>query len=191
MPESTRKNMARGSGVNNPCWIGGRAKCEICNKTLSGYHTKRCRKHRVVTDKMRKNLSRAMEGINTWTKGRKLSKETRTKISIATSGEKNKNWIKDRTKLQKFGNTNQDRRSSAYRDWRWRVWTRDSFRCKMNDKNCKGRLEAHHILGFTDSPKSRYDINNGITLCHAHHPRKRVEEAKLSPIFKKMVAEMK
>lgn len=57
--------------------------------------------------------------------------------------------------------------------------------------NCKGRLEAHHILSWKDYPELRYDINNGITLCHAHHPRKRDEEAELSPYFQSLVAEMK
>jgi hypothetical protein len=33
----------------------------------------------------------------------------------------------------------------------------------------------------------RYNINNGITLCQFHHPRKRVEEQRLIPFFQNMV----
>ncbi len=44
---------------------------------------------------------------------------------------------------------------------------------------------------WREYPELRYNINNGITLCHAHHPRKREEEAKLSPFFQQLVAEMK
>jgi len=105
-------------------------------------------------------------------------------------GEKNHKWIKDRTKLCRISKQG-ERRTSAYFNWRQQVWLRDNYKCKINNQDCKGRLEAHHILGFTEHPELRYDINNGITLCHAHHPRKRAEEAKLSPFFQNMVAEMK
>jgi hypothetical protein len=68
---------------------------------------------------------------------------------------------------------------------------RDNWKCKINNQDCKGNLEAHHILSWRDYQELRYDINNGITLCHAHHPRKRIDEAKLSPFFQRIVAEMK
>lgn len=55
--------------------------------------------------------------------------------------------------------------------------------------DCSGQIEAHHILGWKSYPELRYETNNGITLCHAHHPRKREDEAKLSPYFQKLVAE--
>lgn len=72
------------------------------------------------------------------------------------------------------------------------LWKKERDKvCRIADVNCGGRLEAHHILGWTKYPELRYDIKNGITLCHAHHPRKRSEEAKLSPYFQKLVAEMK
>ena len=37
-------------------------------------------------------------------------------------------------------------------------------------------------------PKLRYEINNGITLYHAHHLRKRAEEKRLAPIFQELVS---
>jgi hypothetical protein len=64
------------------------------------------------------------------------------------------------------------------------------FLCRIADVNCEGRLEAHHILPWRDYPELRYKVNNGITLCHAYHPRKRADEAKLSPFFQSLVAEM-
>jgi len=45
--------------------------------------------------------------------------------------------------------------------------------------HCKGGIQAHHIYGWTEFPKQRFNVNNGITLCLAHHPRKRAEETKL------------
>lgn len=79
----------------------------------------------------------------------------------------------------------------AYKEWRINVYRRDIFKCKMNNQDCKGRIEAHHILGWTKYPELRYEINNGITLCHFHHPRKREDEINLSPYFKELVMNVK
>jgi hypothetical protein len=106
------------------------------------------------------------------------------------TGENHPKWIEDRTKLKRTSKQG-ERRTSAYFFWRKSVWERDEYKCKINNKDCKGRLEAHHILNWADCPELRYEVNNGITLCLAHHPRKRELEAKLSPYFQSLVAEMK
>lgn len=62
------------------------------------------------------------------------------------------------------------------------------LRKPIENKDCKGRLEAHHILNWMDYPELRYEINNGITLCHAHHPRGRAKEKQLSPFYQELVA---
>ena len=80
-----------------------------------------------------------------------------------------------------------DRRSSAYGEWRHQVWLRDNFKCKIANPDCLGGIEAHHILNWVDYPELRYQLNNGITLCHAHHPRRRAEEKRLSPYFQSLV----
>jgi hypothetical protein len=80
---------------------------------------------------------------------------------------------------------------TKYTYWMLSIKKRDNWKCKINNQDCKGNLEAHHILSWRDYQELRYDINNGITLCHAHHPRKRIDEAKLSPFFQRIVAEMK
>lgn len=119
--------------------------------------------------------------------GKIMREETKRKIGDAHRGEKSFMWIKDRSLLKKH-----DRRSdSAYKEWRKNVYQRDGWKCRISNPDCEGRIEAHHILGWTKYPELRYQINNGITLCHAHHPRKKVDEAKLSPFFQKLVAEMK
>jgi len=104
------------------------------------------------------------------------------------SGENNGTYIKDRSKLKKTGDAEKDRRSSAYVTWRNSVWLRDNFKCKIANPDCSGRIEAHHILGWIAYPELRYEINNGITLCHAHHPRKRAEEKRLEPLFMELVS---
>ena len=103
------------------------------------------------------------------------------------AGENHYKWKKDRDTLAK----RQERNDMAYKEWRRVVWTRDNWKCRIGNKDCNGRLEAHHILGWTAFPELRYDINNGITLCHFHHPHKRSEEVKLSPYFKDLVMNVK
>lgn len=97
-------------------------------------------------------------------------------------------YIEDRTKLRRL--TDEGKRSTAYNEWRKSVWLRDSYKCKIADENCEGKIEAHHILDWTNYPELRYQINNGITLCHAHHPRGRENEAKLSPYLQSLVVEI-
>lgn len=102
-------------------------------------------------------------------------------------GERHPRWVKDRSKLKRSGDAHRDRRSSAYVTWRRQVWKRDGFACRINDSECSGRIEAHHILGYTEHPKLRYEVNNGITLCHFHHPRKRKDEMRLAPLYQELV----
>jgi len=104
--------------------------------------------------------------------------------NFGKSGEKHWKWIIDRTKI-KQGNI--EKRSPRYKEWRKSVCDRDGWKCKINNCDCNGRLEVHHILGFTEYPELRYDINNGITLCHYHHPRKVKEVKSLIPIFKELI----
>lgn len=118
----------------------------------------------------------------------KLSETSKKRMSIAQTGVKrprgkdNKRWIKDRTKLKTKG----ERRSSAYKNWRKEVWTRDGYICRLKNPDCNGKIEAHHILSFTKYPELRYVVKNGITLCKYHHPRKRKDEEEMIPIFQNM-----
>lgn len=137
------------------------------------------------SDQEKKLISQRMKG-----RLPKNFKEMQAKGWLALkgrTGELSPKYIKDRTKLKRSGDANKDRRSSVYVTWRAVVWKRDNWRCKIANKDCKGRLEAHHILSYTNYPELRYDINNGITLCHFHHPRKRAEEERLSPYFKELI----
>ena len=45
----------------------------------------------------------------------------------------------------------------------------------------------HHIKGWKQYPELRYKVKNGITLCQHHHPKRRIDERKMIPIFKKLV----
>jgi len=97
------------------------------------------------------------------------------------------NWIEDRTKLQRYWDDTKDRRSYAYSSWRKQVWERDNYKCKISNCDCEWRIEAHHILSWHAHPELRFDINNWITLCHKHHPRKRIEEEQMIPTYKNLI----
>jgi len=99
--------------------------------------------------------------------------------------ENHPRYIKDRTKLKKKENK---WLSSAYMYWSLDVKNRDGWKCKIADETCDGRLESHHILNWIEYPELRYKINNGITLCHAHHPRGRAKEKRLASTFQELVS---
>lgn len=117
-------------------------------------------------------------GQESWNKGMKLPNQ---------SGLNHHRYIADRTKLAVLSNGEEYRNSSASREWGKQVKNRDKWTCRIADNNCDGRLEAHHILPWSNFPELRYEVNNGITLCHFHHPRKRNDEVKLSPYFQELV----
>lgn len=118
-----------------------------------------------------------------WNKGKKMLSPSKRKGRKfpEQSGANRYNWIADRTKV--IGRHNRNFHDPEYKQWRKRVWERDNYKCKITDSDCNGRIEAHHILRWKDFPKLRYEVNNGITLCHFHHPRKRTEEDRLIPTF--------
>lgn len=133
------------------------------------------------------SCSCAKKGIISPMKGRKHTPESKHKQSIAKLGRTGilcPNYIIDRSLLK----LDDRRNDSAYKEWRKQVWLRDNFKCRIADNKCNGRIEAHHILTWSEHPELRYKINNGITLCHAHHPRKRAEEKRLIPTFTELVS---
>jgi len=144
-------------------------------------------------------------GIKPWL-GKKRSKEDKEKMRLAKLGKKHTeeaiekmreahkgksnsgqfkkglipwNWFADRSKLKQ----RQERNDPAYFEWRLSVYKRDNYKCRISNCDCGGRIIAHHILPWRDFPELRYEVNNGITLCQAHHPRKRAEEKRLIPFF--------
>lgn len=64
--------------------------------------------------------------------------------------------------------TNQEiRQSPEYRAWNIAVKKRDGFQCIWC--HSEYQLEAHHLYSFNSFPELRFDIKNGITLCHDCH----------------------
>jgi len=71
--------------------------------------------------------------------------------------------------------------------WKKGVFERDNYTCKIcGDRSRKGHgvvLHAHHIKSFSEYPKLRTDINNGITLCKDCHVNLHRELKRLKKIF--------
>lgn len=102
---------------------------------------------------------------------------TRVKISLALKGKKPKNfgnqfkpWGKDNNNW-KGGLTklaDKIRKSESYKQWRKTVFERDGYTCVWCNQ-IGGELNADHIRSFANFPESRFDINNGRTLCVPCH----------------------
>lgn len=59
------------------------------------------------------------------------------------------------------------RSSPEYRTWRKAVLQRDQGYCRVC--HSQERIEVHHIIPFPQAILSRWDVNNGISLCHECH----------------------
>lgn len=68
----------------------------------------------------------------------------------------------------KHNETQQLRQTKEYRDWRKAVFERDRYTC-LHCGDTESELNAHHIKPFSIYPESRFDINNGLTLCKKCH----------------------
>lgn len=115
--------------------------------------------------------------------GKKASPETIKKMQINNMGSNNPRYIKDRSKLKQV----EDRRTTAHLEWSKLVKERDNWKCKLENGECVGRLEAHHIIPWGENKELRFIISNGITLCKYHHPHGRKKEKEFESIFMELV----
>lgn len=95
--------------------------------------------------------------------GKKLSLETRAKISKAQSGESNPNW-KGGITPENVKERNCPKNKQFIRE----ILQRDSFTCQACDQH-GGRLCVDHIMPWALYPKLRYDSDNARTLCKPCH----------------------
>jgi 5-methylcytosine-specific restriction endonuclease McrA len=80
--------------------------------------------------------------------------------------------------MQTFGLVTKRRRQSkkreagslSYKAWRYAVFTRDKFTCRLcGAKLPADKLEAHHIKPFSVAPELEHMVSNGMALCHECH----------------------
>ena len=96
---------------------------------------------------------------------RNSTDECRQKMSVARRGKfigsENPNW---RGGIQL---KHPERNRYRAKMWVKAVKDRDDWKCVECDAT--DRLHAHHIKGWMNRPDLRYDVQNGITLCHECH----------------------
>lgn len=132
-------------------------------------------------------------------KPHKVSEETKRKISENhhnVSGKNNPRYIDGRSTLVEL-----IRSLTENKEWKFKVYQRDGFKCRRCGKEAGGKLEAHHIIPFKQlfaefineysqfSPledketllrlavtyKPFWDVGNGISDCEECH---KIEHAK-------------
>lgn len=75
----------------------------------------------------------------------------------------------DRQPTKEAENNFKARRTKRYQEWRLSVLERDKYTCQQCGS--KKNIEAHHVKQFAFYKKQRYDINNGMALCHDCHKK--------------------
>lgn len=100
-------------------------------------------------------------------KGRKMTKAACEKMSKAKQGRyigsDNPNW--------RGGTLFRDPERNRYPSKMWvkAVKDRDGWKCV--ECSSTDRLHAHHIKRWKDYPELRYEVSNGVTLCHPCHEK--------------------
>jgi len=166
-------------GITKQGWITRKANGngDPWNKGLTGVQS--CPEHKKEAQRLKRgSLNQNWKGGLPLCKcGKQLSAYTYTrcidchkKEVLKAKGEEHFNWIKDRNQVKMSEKHGYD---SNYKFWMISVRNRDNWKCKINNCDCSGRLESHHILSWKEYPELRYNINNGITLCQKHHPKGR------------------
>jgi hypothetical protein len=122
----------------------------------------------------RKRMRESMRGKKPWNYGMKG----------LNSGSDNPNCIADRSKVKTY----EKRIGSLYWTWRRLCLVRDNKQCKLLSGECSGKLEVHHIKRWSEHEHLRYDVSNGITLCHFHHPRTKEKENSMQDEFLSLIS---
>ncbi len=109
-------------------------------------------------------------------KNKKLTEEHKKKLSLSLMGRKLSEEIKRKMSLAKGGTGIPQQifkryyhlRDRKYFEWRSKVFERDNWICQTC--GLRGiKLEPHHIKGWAKYPELRYEVENGVALCIECH----------------------
>lgn len=71
------------------------------------------------------------------------------------------------------------RNDYGYNEWRKNVYIRDNWTCQICGLH-NGKINAHHLYGYTENPDKRTDINNGVCLCPDCHREFHIKYTKIN-----------
>ena len=166
-----------------------------CKQTLNAYDNRNRVRKSLQGHISKKNLIFFKKGFHpptefkkghlTWSKGKKMSEETKKKISEVKKKNPTRYWLGKPRYNMRGTNSNfwtgvnhkTERRkameSLEYKNWRRSVFTRDNYACvQCGTKGNEGAyLQADHIKMWAFYPELRYDLNNGRTLCLECHKK--------------------
>jgi hypothetical protein len=80
-------------------------------------------------------------------------------------GEESPHWKPEKTMEERINHRDLPEKY----EWRKQVFERDYYTCQCCGDNKGGNLNAHHLDGYDWCKVSRWDIENGITLCKTCH----------------------
>ncbi|MCA1025661.1 HNH endonuclease [Cytobacillus kochii] len=98
-------------------------------------------------------------------KSENLSSLRKGKVFLNRRGENHPNWDQTKTKEDRENGRN----FSEQKRWREKVFKRDNYTCQCCGDNKGGNLNSHHLDGHDWCIQSRWEINNGVTLCDICH----------------------
>lgn len=103
-----------------------------------------------------------------WLLGKHHSEATRKKIGKTHEREKCHFWKGGITSVNKAL-----RNSFDFKSWRGKIFERDDYTCQhclvRGGNGKKVILHPHHIKSFSEYPKLRFEVDNGLTLCVQCH----------------------
>jgi hypothetical protein len=118
-----------------------------------------------LSPQQRANISAALKGRVLPEEHRRKTSETMKRIGHrppVMRGSDNPKWRGGRTLIRQMDYTN-----PLYIGFRDGVLARDNYTCQ--ECGVRDRLHAHHVKPWASHPDLRYDIENGLTLCHSCH----------------------
>ena len=142
------------------CFSNNSVKEKIRETNVNKYGFPCCLQNDEIRKKS-KNTCLEKYGVDNYSK----TKQFRDSMTGENSPVWKENPIHERT----------ERMLPEYRNWRKRVFERDSYTCQVcgshNHKNNNRtvRLNAHHLYNFNDNRDKALDINNGVTICEDCH----------------------
>lgn len=131
------------------------------------------------TEATKKKISESHIGEKNPFFGKKFTKESLKKMSIASKGKpkskehranmsgfRNHNWKGGVTPIN-----HKIRNSLQMKLWREAVFARDAWQCVWGGREHGNELHADHIKPFALFPELRFSIDNGRTLCVDCHKK--------------------